>query len=121
MGWDGVKLERGETAVDFVRKDIEAAGNEVAYLAANEDAVYVAVKLSDDTCFARDLAKGTVSGLVVAIQRGRDGYTMFKWMGEQCGPYYHNAPRKLIEMLSPLPADDKSYAAQWRQNCLAHA
>jgi hypothetical protein len=37
-----------------------------------------------------------------------------KEMDETCGPNYYNAPKKLLEMLTPIESE---YANEWRQSC----
>jgi len=76
MGWDGIKLPQNQTPADYVRRDIEAAGNAVLYMHATGDAVYAAVQVN--TAGGLDQA-GDVIGLVVAVRCDR-GYTLFKWM-----------------------------------------
>lgn len=38
----------------------------------------------------------------------------YKDMDETCGPNYYNAPKKLLEMLTPIESE---WANQWRANC----
>lgn len=38
----------------------------------------------------------------------------FKVMGEECGPYYYNCPKKILKMLSPT---DYKTAIEWREEC----
>jgi hypothetical protein len=114
MGWDGIKLPQNQTPADYVRRDIEAAGNAVLYMHATGDAVYAAVQVN--TAGGLDQA-GDVIGLVVAVRCDR-GYTLFKWMHEAEGPYYHAAPTALLDVLTPPRA---GYAAQWRDRCRANS
>lgn len=44
------------------------------------------------------------------------GEVFFKEMTENEGPYYYDAPKKLIKLLSPT---DNEYAREWREKCLA--
>ena len=38
----------------------------------------------------------------------------YKDMDETCGPNYHNAPKKLLEMLTPI---ESKWANEWRADC----
>ena len=38
----------------------------------------------------------------------------YKDMDETCGPNYYNAPKKLLEMLTPIESE---WANQWRADC----
>lgn len=110
MGWDGLKLPQGMTPAEFVRRDIEAAGNDVLAVHASGGAVYVAVRLAKADTLS---AAGDVVALVVAV-RHDNGYAWFKWMHEAEGPCYYDAPGSLLDQLSPT---DAGYAPAWRARC----
>lgn len=110
MGWDGIKLPTGTTPADYVRRDIEAAGNHVEHLHATGEAVYAAVRLGRRSPFHD---AGDVEGVVVAV-RHDCGYCCFKWMHEAEGPCYYNAPAELLDALTPT---DVGYAPAWRARC----
>jgi len=114
MGWDGIKLAPQQTAADYVRQDIEAAGHTVRHAHATPDAVYLAVQLGADGGADR---AGDIVGLVVAVRHDR-GCAWLKWMHEAEGPYYHAAPAALLDTLTPPRA---GYALQWRDRCRAQA
>lgn len=48
----------------------------------------------------------------------RDGMNFgYKDMDESVGPCESQCPVGILDMLTPLAADDKSYAADWRKRC----
>jgi hypothetical protein len=112
MGWDGVKLpKQGRAeALAYVLGYIK---HEVKQAYATDDAIYLAVKQPDDV----DYHPGKVIGLVVAYHHRDDGMTLFKFMGEDEGPYYTDAPPSLIRKLT---APATGYAKRWRQDCVAN-
>lgn len=110
MGWDGIKLPTGTTPAEFVRQDIEAAGNHVEQLHAAGGAVYAAVRLARADTLS---AAGDVVALVVAV-RHDGGFCCFKWMHEAEGPCYYDAPASLLDALTPT---DAGYAPAWRARC----
>lgn len=110
MGWDGITLPAGTTPAEYVRRDIEAAGNHVEHLHAAGGAVYAAVRLAKADTIS---AAGDVVGLVVAVRHDR-GYCCFKWMHEAEGPCYYDAPAALLDSLTPT---DAGYAPAWRARC----
>lgn len=109
MGWDGIEL-KDETPAQFVRRDIEAAGNEVLRLYHVGPAIYAAVRLSKPDTISK---AGDVVALVIATRHER-GYCLFKWMHEAEGPCYYDAPAELLEALTPCEA---MYAPAWRARC----
>jgi hypothetical protein len=109
MGWDGIEL-RNETPAQFVRRDLEAAGNEVLRLYQVGPAVYAAVRLAKPDTINQ---AGDVIALVIATRH--DGrYCWFKWMHEAEGPCYYDAPAELLEVLTPT---DCGWAPAWRARC----
>ena len=112
MGWDTRKLpKQGRSEVlAYVLGYIQ---HEVKQAYVTENAVYLAVLQPDDAMHR----PGNVLALVVAYEHRTDGRTAFKFMAEDEGPYYLDAPPSLIRKLSP-PANQ--YAKRWRQDCLAN-
>ena len=109
MGWDGIEL-KNETPAQFVRRDIEAAGNEVLRLYHVGQAIYAAVRLANADTINK---AGDVIALVV-VTRHENGYCLFKWMHEAEGPCYYDAPAELLDVLTPCEA---MYAPAWRERC----
>ena len=109
MGWDGIEL-MNETPAQFVRRDIEAAGNEVLRLYHIGPAIYAAVRLSKSDTISK---AGDVVALVVAV-RWEPCFCWFKWMHEAEGPCYYDAPAELLDVLTPC---DAMYAPAWRARC----
>lgn len=63
--------------------------------------------------------KGYTFG-VVALTRKSRGEFIVKLMDEASGPYYYDAPKRLISKLSPLEelGAPTEYAKEWREKCL---
>jgi hypothetical protein len=122
MGWDGVKLGRGETPEAYARKMMGGDKNVVDMVTMN-GTIYAAVTADMDS--EVDLyRKGDVLGLVVLVEY-RDGYTMFKFLDEFSGPCAADAPAKIIRQLSPIRDGEKcqtmrDYARNWRQRCIVN-
>jgi hypothetical protein len=64
-------------------------------------------------------------GVVILIDFSQRGYTGFKVMCENEGPYYYNADKYVIGALSPIDelfSDEDNYsieqAQKWRQACI---
>lgn len=112
MGWDGIRLP-AQGKADVLGYVLNYIHHEVRQAYVTDDAVYLAVKQADDAVYR----PGNVLGLVVAYQHRNDGMTFFKYMAEDEGPYYIDAPPSLIRKLSP-PANQN--AKRWRQECLAN-
>lgn len=121
MGWDGVKLERGQLPEGYVLKML---GNcKPKAMATVGEALYLAVPCNEDSPHGF-YKKGDVMGLVVLMRKEADGYTYFKWIDEFCGPSADEAPAKVLRALSPLPKSDHqmvAWARGWRQRCRENA
>ena len=109
MGWDGIEL-KNETPAQFVRRDIEAAGNEVVRLYHVGPAIYAAVRLGKPDTMNQ---AGDVIALVIGT-RQEPNWCHFKWMHEAEGPCYYDAPAELLEVLTTCEA---MYAPAWRARC----
>ena len=112
MGWDGVKLKKQGRA-EALAYVLGYLKHEVKQVYATEHAIYLAVLQPDDSPYH----PGKVCGLVVAYDHRPDGWTMFKFMGEEEGPLYGDAPPSLIRKLTAPP---NQYAKRWRQDCIAN-
>lgn len=55
-------------------------------------------------------------GLVCLTSR-RGGYFAYKDMTEDMGPYRHDAPVKMLDMLDRLAPNPTGHAADWRKKC----
>ncbi len=106
MGWDCVKLH-DTTRVGVLRHVLADLGPDRKALASHitGDAAYLAVHspTTDD-----------VAGVVVAYEHRPDGWSCFKWMIEDEGPCYYDAP---LSLLDTLTAEPQYYAAEWRTKC----
>ena len=121
MGWDGVKLDRGQLPEGYVLKML---GNcKPKAMATVGEALYLAVPCNEDSPHGL-YKKGDVVGLVVLMRREADGYTYFKWIDEFCGPVAAEAPAKVLRALSPLTKSDHRMVAnarEWRKQCRENA
>lgn len=121
MGWDGVKLDRGQLPEGYVLKML---GNcKPKAMATVGDALYLAVPCNEDSPHGF-YKKGDVIGLVVLMRKDADGYTYFKWVDEFCGPSADEAPAKVLRALSPLPKIEHrmvEWARNWRKRCRENA
>lgn len=105
MGWTGVYVKGRLKASDmqqFIRK--EFSHKEILRTEYKNGVVYMAFKHKDAVEAA------------VFLVKPEDGIVYYKDMHECCGPYYFDASKKLISMLTPT--DDK-YANEWRETCLS--
>lgn len=111
MGWYFQHRERGESNIDWFRREFcpdepeklidVATKNGVAYCAFRADRVFA---------------------LVVLTQWRRGDYHNYgyKDMDEAMGPNEDDCPRRIFDLLDPLPVDradpvvDGNWAAQWR-------
>ena len=119
MGWDGVKLDRGETPESYVRKMI-GKGDNIVEMATVNGTIYAATKADTDSEYGL-WQSGDVLGLVVLVEK-RDGYTMFKFMDEFSGPVASEAPLRILRKLTDIRdgvkcAPMRQFARNWRKRC----
>lgn len=55
-------------------------------------------------------------GMVVLTSR-KHGNFAYKEMTEDCGPYYYDAPKKMLDLLDKLAPDTSLRADAWRNKC----
>ena len=62
---------------------------------------------------------GEVFASIVLTKIDRNGYCNFgmKWIDEECGPYHHDCPASILDLLTPTTSQ---YAQEWRERCRAH-
>ena len=88
-------------------KNWEFSGCEVLHISiANFRECYVAYKLPNSD---------KVHAAVALIRSNNSREIYFKIIGETAGPYYYNAPKKMLKMLSPTEVE---YAKEWRKECM---
>jgi hypothetical protein len=121
MGWNGVKLDRGQLPEGYVLKMLGDCKPKA--MATVGEALYLAVPCNEDSPHGL-YKRGDVVGLVVLMRKEADGYTYFKWIDEFCGPAADEAPTKVLRALSPLPKSDNPMvrlAKEWRKRCRENA
>jgi hypothetical protein len=106
MGTTYTTKREGESLLQHViRTEFSGPDCKVLDSCSRGNVHYLAVRLQDKLTFA-----------VVALT-SRDGSKIgVKVMDESMGPYYHDAPKRLLEKLDP-PVNQ--WAAEWRQGCLS--
>jgi hypothetical protein len=104
-----IKLPAGQTHIEHIRQAAEERGNAVDEVVFRRGVFYAAIRFGEQShCPA---------GQVVAyvIQSYRDGqYTCFDWICETDNPSRYDAPRTLLERLTPLADFINS---RWRKAC----
>lgn len=79
---------------------------------------YVAIECAtaDPDHYQHD-ARGHFVFAAVILTTRRGGEWGYKAMEESMGPNEARCPKYILDILSPLNPDAKSYAAEWRQRC----
>lgn len=106
MGWHYKQAVKGERVLDAIRREVIGAGVPCEIVAA-------AVYLRKAYLAIRDNRCGTVSAVVVLIDR-RAGEIGYKVVDEEMGPFYYQAPERILTALTPT---DNTTAAGWRAAC----
>jgi hypothetical protein len=65
-------------------------------------------------------ASGAIVYAGIVLTSRRDGEWGYKDMCETMGPHEAAAPRKLLDVLSPLDPEVETFAAAWRERVMAH-
>lgn len=88
---------------DFIYRQIEDDRFKIVHYSKVGSVAYLAIKKDNSIVF----------GCVVwcFVDKGNKGY---KLMEESTGPYYYDAPKVLLDKLTPT---DSEYAIEWRRKC----
>lgn len=87
---------------DFIYREFDDTNYKIVHYSKVGSVVYLAIQ-RDERIFAMVV--------VCFTDKGNKGY---KEMGESTGPYYWDAPKALLDKLTPTDSD---YAIEWRQKC----
>lgn len=129
MGWTFYP-SRGRDTIDLLKAEFVSENQHGKWdwidHAVRGSTVYALMRFtpkqtSIDATYIAD-TDGSYRFIVVFLtsRRGRDGYDFgYKDITESMGPCEKDCPTRLIKAASPIRTDDKSYARQWRTDCLA--
>lgn len=114
MGWTFTHRERGTSNIDWFRENL--CGSEPERL------IDVATKAGVAYCAYRSKPDDEVVALVILTRWVRGDYYNFgyKDMDEGMGPCEDDCPRRIFDLLDPLPPEqadpsvERNWAAQWR-------
>lgn len=115
MGWIG-RSKDGMTTHEVITEELEGGTSKVV----GHSGKYYAVKVPS----------GDVIGVVALTEHSREHGVVWiytKMVDEYMGPYERECPKRILDMLTPLPEGDSdpegehNYAAQWRRDCYAYA
>jgi len=59
------------------------------------------------------------AAITLVTYHNKGSEVCFKDMDESAGPNAVKCPLSILKLLTPLPEDDTSYAAKWRESCYA--
>ena len=114
MGWTFLHREKGSSNIDWLRSElIYTEPDRVIDVATKNGTMYVAF---------RERSEERVVALVILTRWVRGDYYNFgyKDMDEGMGPCEDDCPRRIFDLLDPLPPDEAdpavegNWAAQWR-------
>jgi hypothetical protein len=120
MGWTSYHIDRTETTDSALRREMTQRGTDGASWDIVDSATVGA------TWYAiarRTLPTGEALhyGLVCLTERRNFGrrFTEFNYkdMTEDCGPFYYDAPLRILDKLDELAPNPAPAAAAWRAQC----
>ena len=120
MGWTTYKISKATTTDEALRREFSYTGAaglwEVLDSATVGSTWYGIIKRTID-------GEAVHFGMVCLTQR-RDEYPRslyiefgFKDMSEDCGPFYYDAPLRILDKLDELAPNPVPAAAAWRAQC----
>jgi len=119
MGWTFTRRQKGQSTVEFFRRELDHEHGHVLDAAARGfTEAYVAYELLDRQT---DERRGVI-GVVCLMQWRHDERFNFGYKDiEECaGPVYCNCPRRILEQLTDFDFGSERanrYARRWRQRC----
>lgn len=106
MGWDGVKLEKNESELDCLKKEL--VSDEISYVAhsydKNDKVYYFALKHKDNIT-------ATIVSMNSYKREREKGWIYFKVIDEEACPIYSNPSKKVF---AKLTHSDKNFDYEWR-------
>lgn len=126
MGWTVVQDDEDLSRIEMVERELFSGdeGYDVVAKYTHGTTVYLAVKLPPNSgrgFYVLDDDQRATIGIVVLTERKHGQTFSYKQIDEMMGPYYWDAPRALIDRLSPLKSVEGSWmiesAEQWRAKC----
>lgn len=116
MGWTGIHTAKGTKVEDIFKSQFDytnetgSSYTKVLSCKANLTEAYLAIE------FKAVDKEPIVYGMVCLIRKSKDYCNfIYKAMGENVLPYYFNAPKSILDLLSPTTSDN---ALRWRECCL---
>lgn len=116
MGYYGLPKWDGEKTIDaIIRREFSSGHTEVLDTASRGNIHYLAVRLKpiDESGEVHPLDNAVIAFVVIARNNG--DYLDLKVLDETCGPYYHDAPKRLLKKLTPTDCERSN---RWRNTCL---
>lgn len=108
MGWTSFWPEPGQSTDQILRTELfRGDSHEIVAAGPGRGGWYAAVRTVSEP--------DRVWGLIVLVQRG-GGQFSYKDMTETMGPVACDAPKKVLDALTPT---DNEYANEWRNACRA--
>jgi hypothetical protein len=107
-----VKLPTGQTRDDHIRSAWESAGHTVEELFFCKGAFYAAVRLGTRGYWPYGDAGAITAFVIVCYREGQN--TCFRCFHEGSEPGYYDAPRIVLEKLTPL---SPFISPRWRKAC----
>lgn len=119
MGWTSYHIDRTETTDSVLRREMTQGDTDGARWEVIDTATVGATWYA---IMRRTLPTGEAFhyGLVCLTKRrnaGRSTEFSYKDMTEGCGPFYYDAPLRLINKLDQLAPNPSPAAAEWRAKC----
>jgi len=116
MGWTGSNAQ-GLSVKDYIIKELTSETDTHRFL-------FTDVSMRGNVAYGIYMTEDKHTGIVVAeamvvLARKEDGWIYLKEMGESVGPYYYDAPKKLLDKLDALYPTPSKMAIEWRQKCRA--
>lgn len=112
MGWLFTHREKGISNLDWFRSEFGRGPGELLDMATKNGVAYGAYRTNEGDVFA----------LVILTRWVRGEYHNYGWkdLDESMGPGEYDCPKRIFDLLTPLPPEkadpavDGNWAAQWR-------
>lgn len=113
MGWSFTHKQKGEKLFDFFSREFNHENGKVLDCATKNMVAYIAYEFIPKR--NEETMKKEVGALVCLLKYVKDEYNFgYKDMDETMGPYYHDCPKRILDLLTPT---DNVTALKWREEC----
>ena len=119
MGWTTLNVYKTEKAIDILKREMNDGPWQLLDHSMRGTTLYWVMQYTKDGVTR---AHGGVTLTTRSTPFKLSNYNEFSYkeMGEECGPYAYDCPKRLLDLLDRLDPSPSGHARDWRDRCRAN-